>query len=120
MSTKLDEKTAKFISEQDGKITVDWQGLSDSKKSASSALEINASRQIEKNLFEYLFDRGVLTHQNSIGSYFLADRDSRSLNPKVVFKEYHFIDKETARQYARTFYSDRKPISLNRVEELIE
>ena len=105
MPIALEERAKQFITEQEGKITVDWKSLADLKRQERYG-QSNATAVID-NIFEFLKERKILVWDNTPGSYF-ATGSGVPLFPKrsESMTSYAFADEQNARDYYSNFFKD--------------
>ncbi|MDP2926229.1 MAG: hypothetical protein Q8N99_07670 [Nanoarchaeota archaeon] len=107
MAKSLEERAREFITEERGKIAVDWQTLVYLKDISIRNSDRRIFEKIFDRLLSYLKEKGVLVHEDTPGSYFAAGANVH-LHPSLSggMVNFSFVNEEDAKEYYRNFFKN--------------
>jgi hypothetical protein len=110
MPRELEERAKEFVDiSEDGKVSVNWEGLAQEKRSVSYGASARAFDHMMDNIWDVLYDKEVVVCEGTPGSFF-ATGSKVPLNPSQseTIMGYSFAPdhEKDARAYYAHFFRD--------------
>ena len=116
MDTALEDRFKKIVSEDHGKVDVNWRALVQLQHEGDETFQ-----PLYQKTIEFLKERGVLKTQIDVESLCIHYDHWKLLNPKIGDQYFYFERYEDAIKYAREFFFDvGYPINVSQVAERIQ